>query len=43
VWLGLLYESQGRASDAFQEFENALRLDPKNKAAQEGRKRNKRN
>jgi tetratricopeptide (TPR) repeat protein len=43
VWLGLLYESQGRASDAFQEFENALRLDPKNKTAQEGRKRNKRN
>jgi tetratricopeptide (TPR) repeat protein len=35
VWLGRLYESKDEAEDAKKEFENALRLDPKNKMAQE--------
>ncbi len=39
VWLGRLYESQDRAEDARKEFENAFRLDPKNKLAQEALKK----
>ena len=35
AWLGRLYESQKRTQDATREFENALKLDPKNKMAQE--------
>jgi tetratricopeptide (TPR) repeat protein len=35
VWLGRLYLNQNRREDAEREFENALRLDPKNKMAQE--------
>ena len=39
VWLGRLYESQNRMEDAEKEFETALRLDPKNKMAQEALKK----
>jgi tetratricopeptide (TPR) repeat protein len=39
VWLGRLFEVQGRAKDAENEFEAALRLDPKNKLAQESLKK----
>jgi tetratricopeptide (TPR) repeat protein len=39
VWLGRLFENQGRAKDAENEFEAALRLDPKNKLAQESLKK----
>ncbi len=39
VWLGRLYESKSDTEDARKEFENALRLDPKNKMAQEGLKK----
>jgi len=35
VWLGRLYESKDETEEAKEEFENALRLDPKNKMAQE--------
>jgi tetratricopeptide (TPR) repeat protein len=41
VWLGRLYESQNRAADAQREFETALRLDPKNRLAQEAVKKSK--
>ena len=41
VWLGRLYESLNRKTDAVQEFETALRLDPKNRMAQEAFKRTK--
>jgi tetratricopeptide (TPR) repeat protein len=43
VWLGRLLESQNRAADAETEFETALRLDPKNKMAQEALKKIKKN
>jgi tetratricopeptide (TPR) repeat protein len=39
VWLGRLYESKNDTDDAKKEFEDALRLDPKNKMAQEELKR----
>jgi tetratricopeptide (TPR) repeat protein len=39
VWLGRLFENQGRTLDAEKEFETALRLDPKNKMAQEALKK----
>jgi len=39
VWLGRLFENRGRAQDAEKEFETALRLDPKNKMAQEALKK----
>jgi tetratricopeptide (TPR) repeat protein len=39
VWLGHLYENQSRAEDAVKEYETALKLDPKNKMAQEALKR----
>src|SRR5215471_9653703 len=35
AWLGRLYESKNDLASAKEEFENALRLDPKNKIAQE--------
>lgn len=35
AWLGRLYESKDDLGSAKEEFENALRLDPKNKIAQE--------
>jgi len=35
AWLGRLYESKNDLATAKEEFENALRLDPKNKIAQE--------
>lgn len=35
AWLGRLYEIQNDMAKAKEEFENALRLDPKNKIAQE--------
>jgi tetratricopeptide (TPR) repeat protein len=39
VWLGRLFEEQNRMEEAMKEFENALKLDPKNKMAQEALKR----
>ncbi|PYT63933.1 MAG: hypothetical protein DMG35_02275 [Acidobacteria bacterium] len=39
VWLGRLYEDQNRMRDAIQQFETAVRLDPKNKMAKEALKR----
>jgi len=38
VWLGRLFEEQHRKDDAEKELETALRLDPKNKMAQESLK-----
>jgi len=35
AWLGRLYEAKSDTENAKKEFENALRLDPKNKIAQE--------
>lgn len=43
VWLGRLFESQNRTADAEKEFERAVRLDPKNKMAQEALKKIKKN
>lgn len=42
AWLGRLFENQNRLEDAVKEYETALRLDPKNRMAQEGSKRLKR-
>jgi tetratricopeptide (TPR) repeat protein len=42
VWLGHLYQNQDRKQDAVEEFETALRLDPRNKMAQEALKKTKR-
>jgi tetratricopeptide (TPR) repeat protein len=39
VWLGRLFEDQNKMEDAAKEFETALKLDPKNKMAQETLKR----
>ena len=39
MWLGRFFEDQNRMEDAAKEFEKALKLDPKNKAAQEALKR----
>ena len=39
AWLGQLFEDQNKMEEAAREFENALRLDPKNKMAQEALKR----
>jgi len=43
AWLGRLYESKDDLANAKEEFENALRLDPKNKIAQEELKKLKKN
>jgi tetratricopeptide (TPR) repeat protein len=39
AWLGRLFESQNRTEEAAKEYEAALTLEPKNKAAQEALKR----
>jgi tetratricopeptide (TPR) repeat protein len=39
LWLGRLYEEQGKPDKAMAEYEAALKLDPKNKQAQEQVKR----
>jgi tetratricopeptide (TPR) repeat protein len=39
AWLGRLSEDQNKKEEAVQEFESALKLDPKNKMAQEALKR----
>ncbi len=39
AWLGRLFEDQSKMEDAAKEFESALRLDPRNKMAQEALKR----
>jgi tetratricopeptide (TPR) repeat protein len=39
AWLGHLYENQNKAEYAAKEYETALKLDPKNKMAQESLKR----
>ena len=43
VWLGRLFEEQNRVDAAASEFESAIKLDPKNKMAQEALKRLKKN
>src|SRR5881409_3476221 len=39
AWLGRLFENQGKAEEAAKEYEGALKLDSKNKMAQEALKR----
>jgi tetratricopeptide (TPR) repeat protein len=39
VWLGRLFENESKAEEALREYEAALKLDPKNKLAQESLKR----
>jgi tetratricopeptide (TPR) repeat protein len=39
VWLGRLFENESKTEDALREYETALKLDPKNKLAQEALKR----
>jgi len=39
TWLGQLYENENRLEDAVKEYETVLKLDPKNKMAQEMLKR----
>jgi TolA-binding protein len=39
VWLARLFEDQNRTGDAAEEIRSALKLDPKNKMAQEALKR----
>ncbi len=39
AWLGRLFENENRREDAVKEYETALKLDPKNKMAQEASKR----
>lgn len=43
AWLGRLYENKNDLASAREEFENALRLDPRNKMAQEELKKLKNN
>jgi len=38
-WLGRLHQQQGKNTEAATEYEAALKLDPKNKAAQEALKK----
>jgi tetratricopeptide (TPR) repeat protein len=42
-WLGRLYEKQGKADAAIEEYEAALKLEPKNKQVQEQLKRLRKN
>jgi len=42
AWLGQLYENESKLEDAVKEYETALKLDPKNKMAQDALKRVKR-
>ena len=39
AWLGRLFEAQGKNREAEKEFETAVKLEPKNKMAQEALKR----
>jgi hypothetical protein len=39
VWLGRLFEHENKPEDAMKEFETAVKVDPKNKMAQEEWKR----
>jgi tetratricopeptide (TPR) repeat protein len=39
AWLGRLFDEQNKVEEAVKEFESALKLDPKNKMAQESLKR----
>ena len=43
AWLGRLFEEQNKIEEAANEFESALKLDPKNKMAQEALKKLKKN
>jgi tetratricopeptide (TPR) repeat protein len=43
LWLGRLFESQNKTADAEKEYETAVRLDPRNKMAQEALKKIKKN
>ena len=43
AWVGRLFEEQNKMEDAANEFESALKLDPKNKMAQEALKKLKKN
>lgn len=43
AWLGRLYESKNELANAKEEFENALRLDPRNRMAQEELRKLKKN
>ena len=43
AWLGRLFEEQSKMEEAANEFESALKLDPKNKMAQEAMKKLKKN
>jgi tetratricopeptide (TPR) repeat protein len=43
AWLGRLYENRNNMAEAREEFESALRLDPRNKIAQEELKKLKKN
>jgi tetratricopeptide (TPR) repeat protein len=43
AWLGRLFEEQNKIEEAANEFESALKLDPKNKMAQEAMKKLKKN
>jgi tetratricopeptide (TPR) repeat protein len=43
AWLGRVYEEQGKADEAAKEYEAALKLEPKNKQAQEQLKRLRKN
>jgi len=43
AWLGRLFEDQNKMEEAAQEFGSALKLDPKNKMAQEALKRLRKN
>src|SRR5262249_33318961 len=42
-WLGRLYQQQGKPAEAIREYEAALQLDPKYKAAQEALKKLRKN
>ena len=43
AWVGRLFEEQNKMEEAANEFESALKLDPKNKMAQEALKKLKKN
>ncbi len=43
AWLGRLFEEQNKIEEAANEFESALKLDPKNKMAQEAMKKLRKN
>ena len=43
AWVGRLFEEQNKIEEAANEFESALKLDPKNKMAQEAMKKLRKN